>query len=297
VVDGDLRMWLEVPPRQTIVVLDYRGAPYLRFTPEGVQVNQNSAMFYLNMTPVAQTPPANLSAHTAPRWVHVSGAHAYEWHDGRLHALASVALAPGQSYVGRWTIPLLVDGRPRLLAGGVWHAAAPSVVWFWPVVVMLACLLAALRLRDPGLDARIAAALAGSALVVITIIGAGRGLHGRPAVTPFQLVELAAILAFAVWAVVRLLSRRTGYFTYFLIAFLALLEGAEAFTTLVYGFVLIPLPGFVARAATVLCLGSGAGLMLLVFRLAGRSETPPRGRRGEASQAPAGEDDDAWELA
>jgi hypothetical protein len=32
VVDGDLRMWLRVPPNQAVVVLDYRGAPYLRFS-------------------------------------------------------------------------------------------------------------------------------------------------------------------------------------------------------------------------------------------------------------------------
>ena len=61
VVDGDLRMWLRVPPSQTVVVLDYRGAPYLRFSPTGVEVNHNSSMYYLNETPVAQTPPANLS--------------------------------------------------------------------------------------------------------------------------------------------------------------------------------------------------------------------------------------------
>src|SRR5690242_20478773 len=42
VVDGDLRMWLRVPPNETVVVLDYRGAPYLRFSPAGVAVNHNS---------------------------------------------------------------------------------------------------------------------------------------------------------------------------------------------------------------------------------------------------------------
>ena len=41
----------------------------------------------------------------------MSDGHAYEWHDGRLHALASVALNPGASFVGRWQVPFLVDGR------------------------------------------------------------------------------------------------------------------------------------------------------------------------------------------
>ena len=38
-------------------------------------------------------------------------------------------------------------------------------------------------------------------------------------------------------------------------------------TTLLYGFVLISLPAFLARVATIVCLGTGAGLLLLVFRL------------------------------
>ncbi|MGH3744994.1 MAG: hypothetical protein ACRDTP_09065, partial [Mycobacteriales bacterium] len=53
IVDGYVRMWLRVPARETTVVLDYRGAPYLRFSPAVVAVNRHSEMFYLNMTPVA----------------------------------------------------------------------------------------------------------------------------------------------------------------------------------------------------------------------------------------------------
>ena len=56
VVDGDLRMWMRVPANQTVVVIDYRGAPYLRFSPSGVWVNENSSMYYLNQTPVPETP-------------------------------------------------------------------------------------------------------------------------------------------------------------------------------------------------------------------------------------------------
>ena len=52
VIDGDLRMWLQAPP-WTVIVLDYRGAPYVRFSPAGVDVNHNSSMYYLNQTPVA----------------------------------------------------------------------------------------------------------------------------------------------------------------------------------------------------------------------------------------------------
>jgi len=200
VVDGDLRMWLRAPASQTVVVLDYRGAPYLRFSASGVEVNQNSSMYYLNMTPVAATPPLNLTASTPPDWHSVSGGHSYEWHDGRLGALAVVALAPGASYVGRWNLPLRIDGRLASISGGLWYAPDPSLVWLWPIVVLILCVVAAWRVRRVRLDLFVARTLAIAALVGITTAGLGLQLHGRPTVTVFQLVELAAILTFVGWS-------------------------------------------------------------------------------------------------
>ena len=98
VVDGDLRMWLQSDPDQTVIVLDYRGAPYLRFSRAGVQVNHNSSMYYLNQVP-AELIPGNVGPDTPPQWVQVSGGHAYEWHDGRLHALATTALAASRMFL------------------------------------------------------------------------------------------------------------------------------------------------------------------------------------------------------
>ncbi|MGH2881712.1 MAG: hypothetical protein ACRDPA_03245 [Solirubrobacteraceae bacterium] len=267
VVDGDLRMWLRVPAAETVVVVDYRGAPYLRFSHAGVEVNRNSSMYYLNETPIAQTPPSYLTASTPPSWHRVSGGHAYEWHDGRLHALATIALSPGVSFVGRWTIPLRIDGRLSSISGGLWHSDDPSIVWFWPIVVLFVCAMAAWRVRRPELDRLVARVLAITALIVVAIAGLGLQLHGRPTVTPFQLVELAAILAFVGWGLSQALFRTPGYFTCFLIAVAALWAGGEMVTTLLYGFVLLPLPAFSARLVTVLCLGTGAALLPLVFRL------------------------------
>ncbi len=280
VVDGDLRMWMRVPANQTVVVIDYRGAPYLRFSPSGVWVNENSSMYYLNQTPVPETPPTNLTASTPRHWHHVGGGHSYEWHDGRLHALAAVALAPGASYVGRWNLPLRINGRLASINGGLWHAGEPSIVWFWPIIVMVACVLAAWRVRRPRLDALVARALANIALVGVTIAGLGVELHGRPTITILQLIELALILAFVGWGASRATLHQPGYFTCFLIGVGAVWAGGVLVTTLVYGYVLIPLPAFLARTVTVLNLGAGAALLLLVFRLADLSD-----RRAGRSQA------------
>jgi hypothetical protein len=129
VVDGDLRLWLKASPRTSVVVLDYRGAPYLRFTRAGVFVNRASSMWYLNQVPV-QTPPIGLTARTTPRWQRASGGHSYEWHDGRLHALASAPRPAGATYIGRWNVPLRrqLHGRPGISAGQ-WIVLALALVF------------------------------------------------------------------------------------------------------------------------------------------------------------------------
>jgi hypothetical protein len=267
VIDGDQRLWLRVSPSVKVVVLDYRGAPYLRFARSGVAVNHNSAMYYLNQTP-AEVPPSSLRPTMTPRWSSVSGAHDYSWHDGRLHALATVALATGSSYVGRWTIPVRVDGRGSVVAGGLWHAEDPSIVWFWPIVVVFLSTLALWRVRRSELDALAARVLGFGALLGIVAAAVGRNLHGRPGVSVFQLIVLAAFVAFVAWALRQLLLRQAGYLSYFAIGFVAIYEGGQLVPTLLRGFVLAAVPAFVARTAAVLCLGCGSGLLLLSFRLA-----------------------------
>jgi hypothetical protein len=296
VIDGDQRMWLRVARRQTVVVLDYRGAPYLRFSSSGVDVNRNSAIYYLNQTPVAEVPPSNLTPTTPPSWHRVSGAEPYSWHDGRLHALATIALAPGASYVGRWTVPVMVDGRAASISGGLWHADDPSIVWFWPIVVVLACVLAAWRLQRPELDVLVARLLAFAALAGVTVGSVARQLHGRPAVSAFQVIGLVLVLAFVAWALSRLLFRRPGYFFFLVVSVAALWQGAELIPTLRDGFVLAAVPAFVARAAAVLCLGTGVGLLLLVFRISqerdrGGTDAPDDGTDGREL-----EDEAAWKL-
>ena len=297
VVDGDQRMWLRAPSAQTVLVLDYRGAPYLRFTPAGIDVNRNSEMYYLNQTPVAQTPPANLTASTAADWRRVSGAHDYEWHDGRLHALATVAVTPGKALLGRWTIPVRINGRATAISGVLLRADNPSIVWFWPIAVLVACVLAAWRVRSNELDARLARVLGTVALLAIAAGAAGHQLHGRPGVGVFSMVvlsmvELAAIVALVGWGLQRVLSGRAGYFTYFAIAFFAIAEGLALVPTLFHGFALTALPAFVMRSLSVVCLGTGIGLLPLAFRMAAQADTASF----ESEYDEEEEDDGAWEL-
>jgi hypothetical protein len=269
VIDGDQRLWLRVDPRRAVVVLDYQGAPYLRFTSRGVQVNKASAMFYLNQVP-AETPPAHTGPRVTPVWSSAAAGHTYGWHDGRLHALAATAPAPGATYLGRWQVPVRVDGASTAIAGGLYFAASPSIVWFWPILVALACVLAARRLRRPELDEQVARGLAATALAGFTVAVIGQQLHGRPSVSVGQEVMLAVALAFAAWAAWRLVRRRHGWFTFFIIAAVAIWEGASLIAVLLDGYVLLALPPAVARAAVVACLSAGVALLPVVFALAER---------------------------
>ena len=253
-------------------------------------------MYYLNQVP-PQTPPTRLGPGTPVHWSRVSSGHQYGWHDGRLHALASVALAPGATYVGRWTIPLRVDGAPATIAGGLFHAANPSLVWFWPILVVLACVFAALRLGRPELDLRLARGLGLVALVAFLVVGAGQQLHGRPTVSVGQLIVFAAIVAFGAWALRRLALRRHGWFTFFLIAVAAIWEGASSITVLLDGYVLLALPalrgprrggrlpgGGRRSAAAGLPDGRAAGARLTVAGASVRGRGPRRARLGRRAR-------------
>ena len=278
VIDGDQRLWLRVDPRRTVVVLDYQGAPYLRFSRRGVQVNKASAMFYLNQVP-AQTPPLRTGPRVAPIWSLVSSGHTYGWHDGRLHALATTVLPPGGGYLGPWQVPVRVDGASTAIAGGLDYAPSPSIVWLWPILVALACVLAARRLRRPELDERVARGLAATALAGFAVAVTGQQLHGRPSVSVGQAILLAIALAFAAWGTWRLLRRRHGWFTFFIIAAVAIWEGASLIAVLLDGYVLLALPPVLARVAVVTCLSAGVALLPVVFALA---ERPRRRLAGAA---------------
>jgi hypothetical protein len=236
-------------------------------------------MYYLNQVP-AQAPPPHTGPRVSPRWSSVSTGETYGWHDGRLHALATTAQAPGATYLGRWQVPLRVDGATAAITGGLYFAASPSIVWFWPILVALACVLAARRLRRHELDERVARGLAATALAGCAIAVTGQQLHGRPTVSVGQGITLAVALAFAAWGAWRLVRRRHGWFTFFIIAAVAIWEGASLIAVLLDGYVLLALPPALARVAVVACLSAGVALLPVVFALA---ERPRRRLAGTAA--------------
>ncbi len=294
-IDGDLRVWMRVAPSLDVYVIDYRGAPYLHFERDGVWVNRNSSMYYLNQVPPV-TPSTDLGVGTRPDWQHASTGHTYVWHDGRLHAGATQARPPGVRFAGDWSVPLRIDGAPAAIRGGLYYAPPPSPVWFWPVAVVLGCVLAGVRLRRPALDLRLARICGAIALIGFVAASIGHQLHGRPGVSPGNLLALVVELVAAAVTAWWLYAREPRWLVLAVIAALALWQGVSQIAALQDGWVLSALPASAGRVAVAACLAGGAGLIPLVLTGAERAA---RARGPAVSADPAAddefEDDEAWE--
>jgi hypothetical protein len=270
VVDGYLNLWVQVPPTARVIVLDFAGAPWVRFTPAGVAISRNSEEYYLSQVPVPAVVPTGLTINAPPHWVMISSGHSYEWREGRLHALASVALAPGQSYVGRWRIPVTVNGHLETITGTIWHRGTPSVLWFWPVLVLLACALAAWRVRSAQLDRRLSRAVALLLLVLVAVGMGGKYLHGSPNVTAGNVLLLLVTLAVLGAIAGRLLGGRSGGPLLLLTAVIALWAGLTLLPVLTHGYALVVLPLFLVRVVAAALLGGALSLALFGVRMLDR---------------------------
>jgi hypothetical protein len=274
VVDGDQRLWLRAAPGVTAIVIGLRGEPFLRFSDRGVEVNTRSATYYLDRArPLV--PPPGLGPHTPPSWKQITGGRSTSWHEDRLHALALAAHAPGNSYVGRWLVPLRVDGRRTAIAGGLWHAARPSLLWFWPLALLLACIPALLRLGDAGWEQAAARLLAAVALGSATAARLGRELYGRPFVSTWQLVLAGLSCAVALALAAVFLRREWRAVAGIAIGIAGLYQGLALLGVLRNGFVLAALPAWAERATAIASLTAGAALLLVVV------SSPVRASRGQ----------------
>jgi hypothetical protein len=120
--ESDLALRLTVAAGNKVVVLGYLGEPAIRIDPAGVAVNAASptaAGIGLLQGPAGRA--------GGPVWQHRSSERSVVWHDNRLRGL------PAGVDRGRWSVPLVVNGRPSRLAGTIWRVPAPAA-WPWFVL-------------------------------------------------------------------------------------------------------------------------------------------------------------------
>ncbi len=286
VIDGDQRLWMSVNPRLTVVVVGLDGEPYLRFSSAGVAENLRSRTTYLNRA-VPAPPPAPLRRNAAPVWHLVTRSHAYLWHEDRLHALALAPHAAGRADLGRWVVPIVVDGRKAQVTGQLDARPAPTRLWFWPLVVAVVIAAALVRLGDARLN-RATATVLGSATIAAVVTGRiGRELLGHPAVTGWQIADLAATIVICAGLAALLLRGRTWRTGALLTAAAGLYQGLVLVPALTNGYVFAALPAAVERSAGACALAGGAGLLVTMVLL--EVVEPARRRDGAPARAPVAE--------
>jgi hypothetical protein len=264
VVDGDRQLWLDVPPADTVVVLGLAGEPYLRFTGEGVAINERSPTTYLNRSQPVE-PPATAGTRKPPVWRTVSHGHGYRWHEDRLHALALTVRKPRPGSIGPWTIPLVVNGRAASISGTLSYRQPPSLLWIWPLPVALACLAAVLRLRSPRIDHALITTLTLAALAAIVVSHLAQNLHGRPGLAASQLGWLAFACGFALLMGALLRQPRWRSLAALASASYALAVGLALLPVLRDGTTLTALPAAVDRLTAMTALTAAATTIAVVL--------------------------------
>jgi len=267
VVDGDRGLWLRVAPTAVVVIPGAIGEPLLRFDPRGVFVNLHSVTAQSDQIDRLDLRPSS-NPNAAPLWHRLSSGHAYLWHEHRLHALEPLAHGHDVSVLGRWSVPLVIDGRRHALVGRlVYHA--PGSSWPWLVLAggLAATQLAALDFSPrAGRRAAVAAALAAAPLIWTVRIG--RELYGRPGVSwEAELgVLFTSLVGVAFLAGLLHRDESVRVFTSFLLAFGCLYEAWAMLPVLTHAVALTVLPTRAVQAATAAIIGLGAGMLVVTLR-------------------------------
>ncbi len=251
ILDGDRSLRVTVVPGHTLVVRGYLGEPMIRFAAGSIEANRES-------------PTANadriVSAGTG--WKRVAGGRSFAWHDHRL--------APphgGTGTVGRWSVPVTIDGRTAAITGTFVRVPGPDVgPWLLGAVAATVAILtvAVRRPRTRATLVLVLAIVAGlAALVAITAFAVRDAPTGG--IEWFQLAGGAVVATVAVAVLVRAngARRTTVAGVIGALAAAAMLSSLPIFR---HGVVISALPAGVARLACAAAVVGGicaAGLSFI----------------------------------
>jgi hypothetical protein len=248
VYESDLALRLTGAAGKDVVVLGYLGEPAFRISTGGVAVNAASPTAAgMGLLPG----PARRAG--APVWQHRSSGRSVVWHDNRLRGL------PAGTDRGRWSVPLVVNGRPSRLAGTLWRVPAPAA-WPWFVLgIPFIGATALLFLLGERRRFR-AAAVAFGIFSAVCAIASAAGFVFDTYSSEGKWVEAGNELAFVVAGVLLVLrgSPDTRAIAGGGLGLLGLAIGLSKLPVLVHGVVLSALPADLARVLVVLGIWAGA---------------------------------------
>ncbi len=268
VIDGDRELWLHTRGNATVLIPGVEGEPLLRFDPRGVFVNLRSVTAQSDRIDRFDLRP-NPDPRARPLWHRLTAGQTYLWHEHRLHALEPLAQGHRRTAIlGRWSVPLLIDGRPYALVGSLLYRP-PGPAWPW---ILLPCGLAALlvvALAISSSAARHVAVMAALiAMLMVWALRIGRELYGRPGVGVTSYIEVALTSLVGIALLFGLLHRDQSVrtFTALAVGFGCLYQGLTMLRVPTHSVALTVLPTVVARAFVAVVLGLGAGVLAITLQ-------------------------------
>jgi hypothetical protein len=245
ILDGDRSLHVSVAPGHEVVIHGYLDEPMLRFADGVVTANRASP-----------TATADRVVTAGSGWVQVAHGREFAWHDHRL------APPPGGGHgaVGRWTVPVTIDGKRATIAGTFWRVAHPDLAPWLLGALAAAGAVALLSLRAPQARGRLALALAVVAAAAALAAIAAFALRDAPTgnVQWLQLVGggIVAVAAAAVLVRTRGTRQTAAAGVIGALAAAAMLSALPVFR---HGVVISALPATAARILCAAALVGGAG--------------------------------------
>lgn len=154
-IGGDSFFALDVALSIEVLVIGYRGEPYVRFNADGtVEENRLSPSKYLNEERFGETDvPPFADPLADPEWVVVATDGRWLWHDHRTHLMSRQTL-PGSErgdQINEGVIPIFVDGAEvDISVGTFWLGRASVVGAVTGVVIGVLLFILALRRSSSG---------------------------------------------------------------------------------------------------------------------------------------------------
>ena len=134
IIGGDSFVELTAQPGTDVVVVGYRGEPYLWFRPDGtVWENEKAPTTYQNLSRFGTDAPAAADPEAEPDWHQVASDHRWAWHDHRTHWMQTtrpLGAGPGDQILEA-VVPLVVDDADvAVTVASTWQPApSPLPVW------------------------------------------------------------------------------------------------------------------------------------------------------------------------
>ena len=148
VLFGDDQISLNNGSGKTIVIEGYNGEPYLRFSRDGIYVNNNSPSVYLNLDRYAKTkPPKSANPNARPKWEKLISGHIWAWHDHRAHWMSTIpppqiSAAPRKPHhIWNWKVPATANGKRFFIDGSLDYVPPPKKSFPVTLAIVLASVI------------------------------------------------------------------------------------------------------------------------------------------------------------